>query len=352
MNYSKIYDYLMTTHSFFPYWLGEGKSFPPARIQLELTYRCNLRCAMCYQDKNSVPSTELETGEWIKIIKQLPKVCLITLIGGEPLIRNDFEEIVNSTSVSQRCNMVTNGVLLSEHINRFLIERKFLLVGVSLDGVDNIHDKMRGVKGTYKKVVFNLNDLQKQKIKKRSKYPLLDIKTVVTSQNQDNLYELFRKAEELKADFFTISMPKVCVGQFNPKMREEMTKLSSFDFSLFNGIDFKKVREVLKKIVDTRTKMKIRFYPNLSSIEELGKNLYNPKTIKEKFFSCYQPWSGVQITAKGDVYPCLSLRMGNIREKSFSEIWNSEKFVIFRKQLRRQKLFESCLGCCYLSQRK
>lgn len=349
MDYSKIYDYLMSVHSYFPYHFGGGKSFSPARVQLELTYRCNLKCAMCYQDKN-VALKELTTAEWAGLIKQLPKACLITLIGGEPLIRIDFKEIVERALVSHPCNLVTNGVLLSKDINKLLVKRRLVLVGVSLDGTERVHDQIRGVKGTYEKVIANLKDLQTEKKEHKSKYPLIDIKTVVTETNLSNLWELFLKVKDLGADYFTVSLPKVAVNQFNPRLKENLDEFPAFDYSLFNNVDILRFKNILKKIIQNSSKTKIRLYPQFR-IDDFGRELYNPKLINKKFFPCHQPWSGVQITANGDVYPCLSLKMGNIRENPFSEIWNSEKFVSFRRDLKKHRLFKDCLGCCYLKQR-
>lgn len=350
MDYSKIYDYLMSVHSYFPYHFGGGKSFSPIRVQLELTYHCNLKCNMCYQDKNVVLK-ELTTAEWTELIRQLPKACLVTLIGGEPLMRADFREIVEYLSVAHPCNIVTNGVLLSKDINKLLVEKKVVLIGVSLDGTEKVHDQIRGVNGTYQKVIANLNDLQTEKSKHKSKYPLIDIKTVVTKTNLDNLWELFMKVRDLRADYFTVSLPKVAVDQFNPRLKENLNGFPTFDYSLlFNNIDIPRFKKSLKKIVQNSSKTKIRLYPQFR-IDDFDRELYNPKLTNKKFFPCRQPWSGVQITANGDVYPCLSFKMGNIREKPFSEIWNSEKFVNFRRDLKKHRLFKDCLGCCYLKQR-
>lgn len=352
MNYAKIYEILVSGHSFFPYYFGVGRGWPPVRVQFELTYRCNLHCPMCYQEKiYQKGEKELTKGEWIKLIKQLPRFCLITLIGGEPLVRTDFKEIAEYALSSHPVNLVTNGVLLSPQINSFLIKKKLLLLGVSLDGVGKIHDQMRGAEGAYQKVIKNLTDLQKQKREKAAKFPLLDIKTLVAKTNLANLWKLFEIVRDLEADFFTISLPKVSNDQFNPKLKDDFAQLSGFDFTWLGQIDFVFLRKVLRKIAVSSGRTKIRFYPQFNSIEKISRNLYNQKTINQCFFSCRQPWSGVQISATGHVYPCLSLNLGNIKEKSFAEIWNGKKFRHFRRKLKSSKLFPACLGCCYLKQR-
>lgn len=307
---------------------------------------------MCYQDKfYKKGENELSSQEWIRTLEQLPRFCLVTLFGGEPLVRKDFKEIAEKAMCLHPCNLVTNAVLLTQDVSEFLIDKKLLLLGVSLDGTGEIHDRIRGVAGTYEKVIDNLKNLQKLKKKMKSKFPLLDIKTVVTETNQDNLLELFKKVKELKADFFTISLPKVSADQFNPKLHKNLSKKASLDFSLLDRLDFLKLKRNIKKIYSQSSKTKIRFYPDFGSIDKIKKELYNPNHLIENFSPCVQPWSGLQITATGKVYPCLSLEMGDIRKEKLSDIWNGESFINFRKSLKKCGLFPACVGCCYLKNR-
>lgn len=349
MDLSKLYNQLISSHAVLPYFLGKGKSLPPIRVQLDLTYRCNLRCKMCYQDKfYKKGKNELSSQEWIKTLEELPRFCLVTLFGGEPLVRKDFKEIAEKAMSLHPCNLVTNAVLLTQDISKFLINKRLLLLGVSLDGTGEIHDKVRGVAGTYKKVIDNIENLQRFKKNMKSKLPLLDIKTVVTETNQNNLLELYKKVVELGADFFTISLPKVSEDQFNPKLHKNFDKKASFDFSLLNNLDFLKLKRDIKKIYSLPSKIRIRFYPNFNYIDKIKKELYNPNHLIENFKSCVQPWSGLQISATGKVYPCLSLEMGDIRKEKLLDIWNGEKYINFRKSLKKCGLFPSCAGCCYL----
>lgn len=352
MNYSKIYEKLLDAHSLFPYVFGSGRALPPARIQLELTYRCNLRCPMCYQDKlYKKGEEELTTQEWIDVVKQLPRFSLITLIGGESMVRPDFKKIAQAALSSHPCNLVTNGVLLTPGLVNFLVDKRLFLLGVSLDGVDSIHDQMRGVPGTYKRVIENIKELQDQKKQKGKKFPLLDIKTVVTKNNLESLWDLFEVVKKLEADFFTISLPKVSEDQFNPKLKEKISEFAPFDLSLLNEIDFPRLKKILKKIAASGSKTKMRFYPQFSSIEKISRSLYNLGQLRIHFLPCRQPWSGVQIGATGLVYPCLSLKLGDVRQEKFSKIWNGKEARNFRKILKHSKLIPACLGCCYLRQR-
>ena len=97
INYSKLFDIVRNLYA-MPTYMGWFNNLP-LRYFLELTYRCNLNCPYCYvgEDRNK---HELSTDEWRKIIKQLPKYSIATLVGGEPLVRLDFGEIF--TAVSDR----------------------------------------------------------------------------------------------------------------------------------------------------------------------------------------------------------------------------------------------------------
>lgn len=352
MDYSKLYDLFVRAHSFLPYYLLNGKSFPPLRVQLDLTYRCNLRCSICYQGeiyKNA--QKELTAEEWIRVIRQLPPYSLTTFMGGEPLVHSGFKRIAAEALRNHVCNLVTNGVLLDSETNHFLIAKKLIMLGVSLDGVGSVHDQIRGVDGTYDRVIKNLKDLREQKKKKRARFPLLDVKTVVTDSNMESLCGLFQTSEELGADFFTVSLPKVSKNQFHPELKDELPCFPSFDFSLIDKIDFPGLKSVLKKMLDCPHKTKIRFYPEVLSLETFDKLLYEPENLLKKFLPCRQPWTGVQIGATGEVYPCLSLKLGNVRNNSFASIWNNKKSCGFRRDLRKVKLFPDCLGCCYLKQK-
>ena len=93
MNYSNIFDFARDFYTSLSYNDKFGRAKIPFRYFLELTYRCNLNCPYCYvgceRNKN-----ELTTKEWKKVIDQLPFYSIATLVGGEPLLRKDFIDIL------------------------------------------------------------------------------------------------------------------------------------------------------------------------------------------------------------------------------------------------------------------
>ena len=111
MDYSKIFDVARDFYAGFSYNNKEGKAIIPLRYFFELTYRCNLNCPYCYVGSDR-KKNELSTEEWFNIIKQIPRYSFVTLVGGEPLVRHDFKEILFKTSkrVFGKLNVVTNGI--------------------------------------------------------------------------------------------------------------------------------------------------------------------------------------------------------------------------------------------------
>ena len=125
----------------------------PLFASYNVTGRCNMRCAFCEWWKTDTP--ELPTKKAAAAIDAICSldVPFFDLSGGEPLLRNDLTTLAKRAA-SHGClvSMNTNGTLLNE--NRVSeVADVFDLVVVSLDGPKEVHDKIRGVAGTYDKAV-------------------------------------------------------------------------------------------------------------------------------------------------------------------------------------------------------
>ncbi len=294
---------------------------------------------------------ELSFDELKNLIDQTPFYSLITLTGGEPLLKKGFKKILKYILSKRRVNIITNGTLIDdEYIDIFTGGKNLLLVGISIDGLGEVHDKIRGVRGTFNKTVDNISMLLEAKRSKKRKFPLIDIKTVLDPNNLEILDKMYNFCNKLGVDFFTISLPKLSDMQFNPVLQNDFTEEIFRKPEEKYNLDLDFLEKQLRKITSTNGGVKIRYYPGFKNIKSLISYAKGDRKMRDIFLPCYEPWSGVSITANGDVYPCLSLKMGNIKEKSFKEIWNSEKYRIFRNRLKANKLFDSCEGCCYLKE--
>lgn len=356
INYSWLYDKIQEMYALSSIYFGRGSSLLPLRYTLELTYRCNLNCSYCYVGKTKNIS-ELSTEEWFKIIDQIPSFRLITLVGGETLIRKDFKPILEKCLAKGRVNIVTNATLFNDDLIKTFVDKKLLLLNVSIDGIGEKHDLARGHKGTFDKVITNLEKLNKAKENK--KYPLIDIKSVILKDNLDDLVEIYKLADYFKADFFTPAFLKESDLQQNANLREEFTEefykihypiKPYFDMEHFEDV-FRQIKELSKK-----SKTTLRFYPKFNLGNELSgiKNFYSKAInmrIQDIYDPCIYPWANILITPEGNIYPCLSYKIGNVKDSSIKEVWNNDKFREFRRQLKKNKMFTSCQACCQLKVR-
>jgi radical SAM protein with 4Fe4S-binding SPASM domain len=62
--------------------------------------------------------------------------------------------------------------------------------------------------------------------------------------------------------------------------------------------------------------------------------------------TCTEPWVTARINNRGHLYPCMDYYYGDLKKETFKSLWNNEKARIFRKTLKKVKLFPGCVRCC------
>jgi radical SAM protein with 4Fe4S-binding SPASM domain len=353
MNYSSIFDKLRRAYSFFSYKDKLGRANIPLRYFLELTYRCNLACPYCYvgSDRNK---QELTFEDWKAVINQIPFYSILTLVGGEPLLRKDFIEVLAyaSKQVWGKVHVVSNGILINDEIIDAFIKYKLLLLSVSLDGFGENHDKNRGKNGIFDKIISNLENLKSKK-----KSQMIDIKTIVLENNLDDLVKLYKLCCEMKFNFFSISFLRNNNWKQNSQLQNSFIPEFAQNYPIQPYFDMEHFKEVYKEIesLSKKSNVKIRFSPKFEYLQ-------NPLDGIEKFFNlppntqiqniykpCLYPYNNMMINPAGDVYPCLSMKIGNVKEKSLKDLFNDPKYCCFRKNLKASGgTFGACQMCCEL----
>ncbi|MFB6089236.1 MAG: radical SAM protein, partial [Candidatus Aenigmatarchaeota archaeon] len=157
-----------------------GKKSPPTKVDIFPTKRCNLNCKFC-EFPNTDPEeykSELETGELLRIVKEARGMNVKTfgIIGGEPFIHKDMIKIMEKVKEGgMDGSITTNGTLLNDEKIKKIINMKWDLLRISIDGIEKTHDKLRGKTGTFSKVIENIN-----RFKQDSRtYPTIEINTVL-----------------------------------------------------------------------------------------------------------------------------------------------------------------------------
>jgi MoaA/NifB/PqqE/SkfB family radical SAM enzyme len=155
----------LTAKIFTGFLKFKAKKPAPLFASYNVTGRCNMRCVFCDWWKTDIP--ELPTKKALAAIDAVCSlgVSFFDLSGGEPLLRKDLN-VLAKRAASHGClvSMNTNGTLLNER-RVCEVEDIFDVVVVSLDGPKEVHDKIRGVPGTYDKAVEAIRLLKAHGVK-------------------------------------------------------------------------------------------------------------------------------------------------------------------------------------------
>ncbi len=178
---------------------SEYATMPPLRVTFEVTYRCNLSCPFCFQEIAREESPEfrkdyeLSTEELSDTIAALPRYSLITFNGGEVFVRKDFPDLLREISrQGRRFNIVTNGTMLFDDKVKLLVdETNALSVGISIDGIGKTHDEIRRLPKAFDRTVKNMRELVAYRQQSAKRFPVVDMKTVITEENVAELVDIY-----------------------------------------------------------------------------------------------------------------------------------------------------------------
>ena len=346
------------------YNFGRGRSSYPEAITFFLTRLCNLRCKMCGQwgDNGAARSQEPELLKARLSLEEIRGIVNevsafkpnITLFGGEPLLHPDILEIIRCIKgKGLHCLMITNGTLLPE-LAAGLVEAGLDELNVSVDGPGELHDEIRGLAGAFDKIVRGTGLINAAKERRHQDKPLVNIQCTINRHNYEKLEGIIDVARELKADSLTfhnlIFLNQEAIAR--QKRIDGLLNCSSQDWEGFvfePGIDPKRLYQKLKAVLSRKYPFSVDYFPNFS--EETFLSYYRDDYIPQGYGSrCLSPWACAYIFPEGDLKPCLnsSYSFGNIKNKSFKEIWNSQKAVEFRRLLKENKIFPACVRCTEL----
>lgn len=264
------------------------------RLLWEITSKCNLKCLHCFV-KPTKNKKELTTKEALEIIDLLPKINVkkILFTGGEPLLRKDiFELIKKSIDKGIHVDLNTNATLIDYNIAEKLQKAKLQEITTSIDGANaKTHEKIRGVKGSFKKTIENIRILKKMKFR-------VDIVCVANKINKNEIENVIDLAFSLGADSITISN---LIIKGNALKNLERLKLTSSDFSK------------IKKVIDKKREELSNF-----PIRTLGM----PWGLPEK---CEAGKGILYLDSTGELHPCSLMCDMKHHSAKFKKI---EKFLL------------------------
>ena len=323
-------------YNYIPKFLS-GRALPCRNVVIELTYRCNLSCEMCYIMKEILEREkvsqvgELEKDEILNIINQLPRGSNVTFTGGETFLKSGIDEILSQTAARHNVTLASNGALIGKYAE-LLVESGVQALGISLDGPPEIHDDIRNQQGLFNKLLKNIGRLNDAKNSQNSRLPFVNFNAVILNANYFALSETVKYAKKMKADSCSFQIFDFSLARSGLSLGDSL----NYDETPINRvemIDPIALKEALLQLLQEgqRQQVKISFLPasNIDEIVRFYQRQFNPYK-----WQCSLPWATMRISPYGDVYPCLNYYIGNVRNASLNKLWNNFHYVHFRKSLK------------------
>lgn len=283
----------------------------PICVLLELTYRCNQRCVHCYVVEHP-EREELSFSQICNILDQLAKgKCLfLVLTGGEILTREDFFDIARyAKSKHFSLRLKTNGTLITPQVADRIAELSPLAVEISVYGAGaSTHDAVTKIPGSFARTMNAIQLLKERGVR-------VGITTPLMKQNVKEYEQLLEMMKNLGVKY-------VMDPTITPKNDGSLapTELRLNEDAL------------------------CQIFSDPYLIKPWGKSVSVKEKVKEDI--CAAARRICCISPYGDVYPCIMLQIsaGNLKEKSFHEIWWTSEVLSDIRSMKVADLSE-CTTC-------
>lgn len=307
---------------------GKVNYLPPC-LFVEITNRCNLSCPTCPLGTdaayNGYSKADVSFEQFKKIIDQIPSLIYVTLQGiGEPLLNKDIMRMIKyCTDRGIATYINTNGTILTETKSNELIEAGLSNLSISVNSFDEKVFAETRSGASIAKISENIKKFIEIKKERNLKKPIVSFRAILMKETEPHMEDLVFKSNKLGIDVLYIQLFMSSVA--NKSLCE--SSLSPEEIQIFAEKLEKWKKEVNIEIIT----------------ESFGKSSNN-------LGQCKLPWFSPNITAEGFLTPCCTisnqtiLNLGNVFEKPFEQLWNSQEFVEFRSNFY-SKQPAACIGC-------
>ena len=309
----------------------------PVHVVWEITLACNLKCAHCGSRAGKVRPTELTTAECFDVVDQLARLGTreITIIGGEAYLRRDWTDIIaRISSHGILASMQTGGRALTEERIKAAKDAGLQTCGVSVDGLEELHDELRGVKGSFRAAMQALELLDKYDIPHGSN---TQIGSRTMPQMRGILHEIAKRGARGWQIQLTVAMGNAVDN----------------DHLLMQPYQMLELMPLLAELYDEARSLGVIMQP--------GNNIgyFGPYEHKWRSGNEEKHWTGcaaghavMGIEADGTIKGCPSLPTvqfsgGNVRDMTLEDIWTYSREIRFSRDRQINELWGRCRDCYY-----
>lgn len=316
----------------------------PVTLTYSVTAACQSKCKTCniglkYQHDPKRAEKDLKLEEIEKIFQTLGQVYFFNVSGGEPFLRRDLPEIIKLACrylkpriIHIPTNAIASGRIRSltlqclEIINQYDSTVPFT-VKPSIDGVGEVHDDIRGVKGNFKQLEKTISYLKE--IERDYANFHLELGTVISNFNINHLSEIEDHVHSLG------------VQSYRNEIAENRTEFFNIEDPITP--DAQTYKRLVEKFAE-KIRLNIAKKRKLTKITESLRLVYYDLAIRileenRQVIPCFAGRSNVHINFDGQVWPCCVLGysqpLGSLREKGydFKRVWHSAQADTVRKYI-------------------
>ena len=296
----------------------------PYKILINLTDLCNSRCNFCDIWKIK-PENEINISDVENIFKSLnSNLYWLSLSGGEVTLVKYYKQMIDS--LVENCKNIkilaftTNALAINRALEYALYAKEKgldVLVTISLDGDEQIHDELRGIKGNYQKCFDLYYKLRENQIN-------CNFGITISDQNHDFVLQKYLKYKNLiKAVTFVHNH-----GIFGINKNIEDNKvLKSIEY-IYKNYPTNKLEHIIEKI-----HLKIAI-------------LFLRKKREKNIIPCDVINTSLHIMPNGDVKPCMFMKsLGNLRKQQINQIINNKNTSLVREQIKKNNCPKCWMNC-------
>lgn len=315
---------------------------PRLQVRIDITNKCNLLCQMChYPNTVKDHKFDMEPELFAKIIEQVfPHADWVSLACQyEAFMSRHIEQFLEMVAKGPctRIGIVSNATLWSERRIALMVNNPAIeTISVSIDGgTKETYERIR-INGNFDKLVRNLENFHRIKKESGSDRPALRMNTVLmrsTVRELPALVDLCVRVGAMRLECIRYLAINPALNEDIPDWEEVMPILVDAKRRAHDG-----GMELFLPIEDPRLDVER---------DTQREAACNEAPIGRFSKYCEAPWSAVQIQPNGDIHPCgfYGQSFGNLKEQSFTEIWNGKPYLELRRSLARVELHGKCAIC-------
>ncbi|MCC6807947.1 MAG: radical SAM protein [Deltaproteobacteria bacterium] len=304
----------------------------------EITLKCDLSCAHCGSRAGSARVEELSTAECLDIVRQLAAMgCReVTIIGGEAYLRKDWTTIIKAIrDAGMDASMTTGGKNLTEKRVVDAARAGLQQVSVSVDGLEDVHDQIRGVSGSYAAAMRSIALLKQHGIK-------VGVNSQINALSMPQLPEIMERIIAAGAVGWQLQLT-VAMGNAveNPEL-------------LLQPYELLTLMPTLAELYDSGTARGLTIVPgnNIGYFGPYERLWRGGPDGQGHWIGCNAGQNTIGLEADGTIKGCPSLPTaeysgGNIRDLSLEEIWRHSAALRFARERTVDDLSGHCRTCYY-----